>query len=208
MDLPQILEQNVEVMKEEAVSTIAFFSFESVWRGSCGQHGKSLLPHSLSHTRGRILNASDGIWNVLFSTYSRTSHWVGFSPMVVCLLSWFQASAICSNCLHRSPNCLLSLLIMCAAVSEEAASDVLVGTQPRIRCWACARSSSSELVDIATARRQQREEDATRVGLQFPFRQERRGRGAPSVAMKWRDAVKAAIMHGLLPPDLTHLAAF
>ena len=64
-------------------------------------------------------------------------------------------------------------------------------------------SLSSELVDTATARRQQRVEDATRVGLQFPFRQERRGRGAPSVAMKWRDAVNAAIMHGLLPPDVT-----
>ena len=99
-----------------------------------------------------------------------------------------QASAICSNCLHRLPNCLLSVMIMCTAVSEEAA---------RIRCWARARSSSSELVDTATARRQQRVEDAARAGLQFPFRSERRGRGAPSVAMKWRDAVKAAIMHGL-----------
>ena len=92
---------------------------------------------------------------------------------------------------------------MCAAVSEEAASDILVGAQPRIRCWARARSLSSELVDTATARRQQRVEDAARVGLQFPFRSERRGRGAPSVAMKWRDAVKAAIMHGPLPPDVT-----
>ena len=57
--------------------------------------------------------------------------------------------------------------------------------------------------DTATARRRQREEDATRVGLQFPFHSERRGRGAPSVAMKWRDAVKSAIMHGPLPPDVT-----
>ena len=92
---------------------------------------------------------------------------------------------------------------MCAAVSEEAASDILMGAQPRIRCWARARSSSSELVDTATARRQQRVEDAARVGLQFPFRSERRGRGAPSVATKWRDAVKAGIMHGPLPPDVT-----
>ena len=115
-----------------------------------------------------------------------------------------QVSAICSNCLHRLPNCLLSVMIMCTAVSEEAAaSDILVGAQPRIRCWARARSSSSELVDTATARRQQRVEDAARVGLQFPFRSERRGRGAPSNAMKWRDAVQAAIMHGPLPPDVT-----
>ena len=81
------------------------------------------------------------------------------------------------------------VMIMCTTVSEEAAaSDILVGAQPRIRCWARTRSSSSELVDTATARRQQRVEDAARVGLQFPFRSERRGRGAPSVAMKWRDA--------------------
>ena len=68
--------------------------------------------------------------------------------------------------LERSPNCLLSLLIMCAAVSEAAASDILVGAQPRIMCWACARSSSSELVDTTTARRRQREEDATRVPIE------------------------------------------
>ena len=54
-------------------------------------------------------------------------------------------------------------LVMCAAVSEEAASDILVGAQPRIRCWARARSSSSELVDTATARRRQRVEDASGV---------------------------------------------
>ena len=81
--------------------------------------------------------------------------------------------------------------------SEATASDVLVGAQPRVRCWARALSSSSELVDAATARRQLRVEDATRVGLQFPFPPGRGGGGAPSVAMKWRDSVKAAIMHGL-----------
>ena len=51
--------------------------------------------------------------------------------------------------------------------------------------------------------RRQREDDAARVRLQFPFRSERLGRGAPSVSMKWRDAVKAAIMHGPFPPDVT-----
>ena len=87
-----------------------------------------------------------------------------------------QASAICLNCVHRLPDCLLSVLIMCAAVSEEAAtSDILVGAQPRVMCWARARSLSSEMVDTATARRRQRVEDATNVGLQFPFRPERRG---------------------------------
>ena len=118
-------------------------------------------------------------------------------------MSWLRllqfVPTVCIVC-----NCLLSVMIMCAAVIEEAAaSDILVGAQPRIRCWARTRFSSSELVDTATARRQQRVEDSARVGLQFPFRSEHRGRGAPSIAMKWRDAVKAAIMHGPLPPDVT-----
>ena len=60
---------------------------------------------------------------------------------------------------------------MCAAVSEEAASDILVGAQPRIRCWARTRSSSSKLVDTATARRQQRVEDAARVDCSSHFAQ-------------------------------------
>ena len=137
---------------------------------------------------------------MLFSTHSHTSH----------LLHCFHSVLRLGNCLlcHGSGEVfvvplVLNSLTMCAAVSEEAASDILVGAQPRIRCWTRTRSSSSELVDTATARRQQRVEDAARVGLQFPFRSERRGRGAPSVAMKWRDAVKAAIMHGPLPPDVT-----
>ena len=74
---------------------------------------------------------------------------------------------------------------MCAVVSEVAASDILVGRTATHRVLgSCA---ILEQVDTATA---------TRVGLQFPFHPERRGRGAPGVAMKWRDAVKAAIMHG------------
>ena len=105
----------------------------------------------------------------------------------------FQAKS-----LHLIVSLFLNSLTMGTA-AEVVAFDILVGAQPRIRCWARTRS----LVDTATARRQQRVEDATRVGLQFPFRPERRGRGSPSVAMKWRDAVKAAIMHGPLPPDVT-----
>ena len=176
--------------------------FDSVWEGGCGLHAKSVCcPTAHPHTRGLILSASDGIRNMLFSTHSHTSH------LLHCC---FHSVLRLGNCLlcHGSGEVfvvplVLNSLTMCAAVSEEAASDILVGAQPRIRCWTRARSSSSELVDTATARRRQREEDATRVGLQFPFRSERRGRGAPSVAMKWRDAVKAAIMHGPLPPDVT-----
>ena len=63
-----------------------------------------VAPRPTPHTRGLILSASDGIWNMLFSTCSHTSRWVRIrfggcvSPVVA------QASAICSNRLHRSPN--------------------------------------------------------------------------------------------------------
>ena len=77
--------------------------------------------------------------------------------------------------MHQFVLLFLNSLIMGTA-EEAAASDILVGAQPRIMCWTRARSSSSELVDTATARRRQRVEDAARVGLQFPFRSERRGR--------------------------------
>ena len=51
-----------------------FFTFESVWEGGCGQHGKSVCcPRVHPHTRGLILSASDGNWNMLFSTYSHTT---------------------------------------------------------------------------------------------------------------------------------------
>ena len=124
-----------------------------------------VLRQSLLHTRGWILSASDGIWNMLFSTYPRTSHWVRFNGCLMlfstnshtlkrvrsggCLsLLVAQASTTCCDCLRRSPNCLLSLLIMCTAVSEEAASDILVGAQPRIMCRTRARSSSMNDVDL------------------------------------------------------------
>ena len=105
-----------------------------------------------------------------------------------------QAKCLCQLVL-LFPN---SLII--GTAEEAAADDILVGAQARIMCWTRARSSS-ELVDTATSRRRQREADAAHVGLQFPFRSERRGRGAPSVALKWRDTLEMAIMHGPLPPD-------
>ena len=142
--VPQILEQNVEVIKvilQEQCQRMRFFLLRACGEG-CGQHRKSVLPHSSPHTRGLILTASDGIWNMLFSTCSHTSHWVRFSGCLMLFSTYFhtlkrarsngclslvvaQASAICSSCLHRTPNCLLGLLIMCAAVSEEAASDIV-----------------------------------------------------------------------------------
>ena len=51
--LPQIQEQNVEVIKvilqEQCQRMRFFFSFESVWRGSSWLHAKSVLPYSLLH---------------------------------------------------------------------------------------------------------------------------------------------------------------
>ena len=144
---------------------------------------------------------------MLFSTFSHTSQWVRFSGhfrhTCECSLTrstfcidvftvfhlgvFFSRVNVCcgmvqAKCLHPFVLLFLNSLIMGTA-EEATASDILVGAQPRIICWTCARSSSCELVDTATPRRQQRVEDAARVGLQFPFRSERRGRGAPSVAM-------------------------
>ena len=113
-----------------------------------------------------------------------------------------RCAMVQAKCLHLIVSLFLNSLTMGTA-AKVVASDILVGAQPRIRCWARTRSSSSDLVDTATARRQQRVEDAARVGLQFPCRPKRRGRGVPSVAMKWRDAVEAATVHGPLPLDVT-----
>ena len=52
---------------------------------------------------------------------------------------------------------------------EAAADDILMGAQPPIMCWTRAQSSSSELVETATARRRHREEDAVRVGTAVPI---------------------------------------
>ena len=107
--VPQIQEQKVEVIKvilQEQCQRMRFFFFferESVWRGGCGLHGKSVLPHSLSHMRSLILSASDGIWNMLFSTSSHTSHWVRFGGHFrhMCECSLTQ-STFCTDALVSS----------------------------------------------------------------------------------------------------------
>ena len=78
-----------------------------------------------------------------------------------------------------------------------------VSTVCIVRPTVCCHASGAGLVRDPRAVNWSPVKDATRVGVQFPFRPEPRGRGAPSVAMKWRDAVKSAIMHGPLPPDVT-----
>ena len=107
--------------------------FDSVWQGCCGLHAKSVCcPTAHPHTRGLILSASDGIRNMLFSTHSHTSH------LLHCCLHSVLRLGYCLLC-HGSGEVfvvplVLNSLTMCAAVSEEAASDILVGAQPRIRC--------------------------------------------------------------------------
>ena len=51
---PQILEQIVDVIKvnlEEQCQRMRFFTFESVWEGSCGRHVPHVLPDSSPPTR-------------------------------------------------------------------------------------------------------------------------------------------------------------
>ena len=109
VDVPQILEANVEVIKvilQEQCQQMRFFFFLR----ACGEAavGSTLrtcvLRQSLLHTRGWILSASDGIWNMLFSTYSRTSHWVRlkrlshvvldqFAPIKTGKIRWLSVSS-------------------------------------------------------------------------------------------------------------------
>ena len=107
--VPQIQEKIVEVIKvilrEQCQRVLSFFLltacgtahshtrelayFDSVWEGSCGLHAKSVCcPTAHTHTQGLILSASDGIRNMLFSTYSHTLKRVrsnGFFFSRVCL---------------------------------------------------------------------------------------------------------------------------
>ena len=100
-----------------------------------------------------------------------------------------------AKCLHQFVLLFLNSLIM-AQLKQSRLLTSWWCAQPRIMCWARARSSSSELVDTATARRRQRVEDSH-------FAQNDEAEEQPSVAMKWRDAVKMATMRGPLPPDST-----
>ena len=134
VDVPQIQEQNVELMKvilQKQCQRMRFYLwqrverelwaarkervlphsphhtrvlayFESVWEGSCGLHAKSVCcPTAHHHTRGLILSASDGIWNMLFSTYPHTSQWVTFG-------GHFRHTCECS--LSRSTFCINALV--------------------------------------------------------------------------------------------------
>ena len=92
--VPQIQEKIVEVIKvilRGAVSAspfFFFFSFDSVWEGPWAAREERVLPTAHLHTRGLILSASDGIRNMLFSTYSHTLKRVrsnGFFFSRVCL---------------------------------------------------------------------------------------------------------------------------
>ena len=119
--VPQILEQNVDVIKvipEEWMSNrivqqisvwegLCVFSFESVWEGSCGRH----VPHVLlrSPRPHATVDSECKRWNlehVVFSTYYHTSHWVRFSG---CLIL-FSTYSLAFKWVWKNKICLLSWL--------------------------------------------------------------------------------------------------
>ena len=111
---------------------------------------------------------------------------------------------ICLNCLHRLPYCLLSLLIMCAAVSEEAAaSDILVGALRRIMCWTRARSSSSELVDTATAHGSSEWKTPRVWDCSSHFAQKGAAEDHPASPRSGVTRWRRPSLNGPLPPDVT-----
>ena len=77
-----ILEHNVEVIKvilqEQCQRMRFFFLLIACGKGAVGGTFRTCCPSANPHTRGLIPSASDGIWNMLFSTCSHTSRWVRF----------------------------------------------------------------------------------------------------------------------------------
>ena len=55
-----------------------FFLLTACGKGAVGGTFRTCCPTAHPHTPGLILSASDGIWNMLFSTCSHTSRWVRF----------------------------------------------------------------------------------------------------------------------------------
>ena len=73
-------EQNVEVIKvilQEQCQRMRFFLLlTACGKVAVGDTFHTCCPTAHPHTRGLMLSASDGIWNMLFSTCSHTSRWV------------------------------------------------------------------------------------------------------------------------------------
>ena len=69
--VPQIPKQIVEVV-------LVIFLLTACGKGAVGGTFRTCCPTAHPHTPGLILSASDGIWNMLFSTCSHTSRWVRF----------------------------------------------------------------------------------------------------------------------------------
>ena len=84
--VPQILEQNVEVIKvipQEQCQRMRFFSCDSVCGGGCGRH----VPHVLPHTPGLILSASDG----MFVVYLLREHTTIMTALCLCVARRMKA---------------------------------------------------------------------------------------------------------------------
>ena len=80
--VPQIPKQIVEVvlviLQEQCQRMRFFFLLTACGKGAVGGTFRTCCPTAHPHTPGLILSASDGIWNMLFSTCSHTSRWVRF----------------------------------------------------------------------------------------------------------------------------------
>ena len=98
------------------------------------QHG--VLPHSPPPREGLILSACDGIWNMLFTTYSHASRWVSFrfsgclSPVVAHVLPT-----------HHSPIRVLRTSLMPSQPGFVSASPL--GSTHTAVCCASSASNSS-----------------------------------------------------------------
>ena len=114
-----------------------FFSFDSVWEGGLwAARSTRCCPTAHPHTPGLILSASDGIWNMLFSTCSHTSRWVRFR-FGGCLFSCR------GSCPSNSPFALSRLANLTHAVAARFVSASPLGSTTTAVCCTSLTSNSS-----------------------------------------------------------------
>ena len=192
VEVPQILEQNVEVIKvilQEHCQQMRFFIFRACGEGAVGCTGRACCLTVPPHTR--VLVDSE-------CKRQNLEHVVPdlFSHFTVGKIQWLSVSCRGSGFCDLF-QLFASIAQLFVAVDHVRSCQRRSGFRhPRGGAVAHQVLGSCAILEPRIGR-QQRVENATRVGLQFPFRPERRALGAPSVAMKWRDAVK------VLPPDVT-----
>ena len=120
------------------MSANAFFLLIACGKGAVGSTGRACCPTAHSHARGLILSASDGIWNMLSSTYSHTSHWVRFrfSGCLSLVVAHVRPT-------HLSPIRFLRTSLMPSQPGSASASPL--GSTSTAVCCASSTSNSSPL---------------------------------------------------------------